>query len=96
MQSRLTAEVLFHLLSFTLKLSYILALTDIKWPLRKFLVKTILEQGSCCWELYYVERYPVNFLIRLLKFKSKIKPGLNKVVSPLLLYSFKRIWNTSS
>lgn len=32
----------------------------------------------------------------MLKIKSKIKPGLNKVVRPTFFYQFKRFWNIRS
>jgi hypothetical protein len=56
----------------------------------------ILKWVSCCWKFYYVQRYLVNFSMRMLKIKSKIKTGLNKVVVPSFFHDFKRFWNICS
>jgi len=46
-----------------------------------------LNRGSCCSEFYYVGRYLVNFSIRMLKVKPKMKPWFpTKVFRPFTIH----------
>jgi hypothetical protein len=84
MQSRLTVKVLFPLVVLYFKTFQHVGAHGTEIGLdERFYKNQFLKRGNCCWGCYYVERYPVNFPIRMLKVKPKMKSGFPaKVARP--------------
>lgn len=84
MQARLTDKVLFPLVVFYFKTFWhVGALCTESGSNKRFYKKLFLNRESCCRQFYYVESFPVNFKIRMLKVIPKMKTRLGKGIRPI-------------